>query len=114
MACLKYTYKYSEDWKNSDNAYKDRLDANPTEVKQELQKAESKFHKSELTCEIIEIYVDLLFPSMQRHLREVCKGCFHDDPNNMDHDVCYMMSKRAFLKEYLDKVTHPKIFFHRK
>ena len=108
MACLKYTYKHTEDWKNSDNVYNGRLDDSVKEIEKELQIAYSKCNTTELACEVIEIYVDLLFPSMKRHQREVCKGCYYEIPLRSEHDVCFMMSKKAFLEEYLGKVTNPK------
>ena len=99
MAYLEYTYGSYTGWDYS-------LDfiETPTKLNEELQVVMSEVQPSDEAMDIIEIYVELLFPSMTRHQREACSGCFNDHPSQIEHDVCCMMSKRTFLNTFLDNV----------
>lgn len=67
----------------------------------ELYLALKYLRPTEETRNIIDIYVELLFPSMKRHRYEVCWGCQHDHPGQVQHDVCHMISTRKYLTCYI-------------
>ena len=57
----------------------------------------------------IDIYVDLLLPTIQRMIREKCNGCVIDHPSQMQHDVCtmtpFIVSLRRYWDEALGQIT---------
>ena len=99
MAYLEYMYGSFAHWD-----FEKDFNETPTKIEEELQSELSETQPSDEALEIIEIYAELLFPSMKRHQREVCSGCYTDHPSQTEHDVCCMMSKRTFLYTFLDKV----------
>ena len=96
MASLEYTYgSFGHDYIN------DFIET-PTKLDEELFSALEDLQPTDEEIDIINIYTELLFPSMKRHQREVCTGCIFDHPSQLEHDVCMMMSKRKFLNFYLN------------
>ena len=57
----------------------------------------------------IDIYVDLLLPTIRRIIKEKCNGCVIDHPSQMQHDVCTMTpfdrSVRLYWEEALGQIT---------
>ena len=51
----------------------------------------------------IDIYVDLLLPTVRRIIKEKCNGCIIDHPSQMQHDVCLMTPFTTSLRRYWDE-----------
>ena len=74
-------------------------------AEKELSAVVSKMKQNlpDLTDNIINIYVDLLFPSMERRQRAECSGCIHGHGRDAEHD-CLEIPEKDFLEKCLTEV----------